>query len=162
MKGKPLTIRTIDLGVDKTSRWSAAAVRPTPQPIPPGLTGIRLCHAEPMLFRTQMRAVLRAAPCTAASDPCSPWSPACPNTGKAYPSGNHKRQLTERGEALFGSIETGCMIEIPSRRTHRCQPAQNCRFRFHRHQRPHPIHLSVDRKRRQRQLPLPTRTSRHH
>ena len=114
MKGKPLTIRTIDLGVDKTPRWFGSSGSPSPATNPAlGLTGIRLCHAEPMLFRTQMRAVLRAA----VHGSIKLMFPMVASLSEYRQSLSHletaKRQLTERGEA-FGSIETGCMIEIPS------------------------------------------------
>ena len=62
MKGKPLTIRTVDLGVDKNPRWFGQNGTPNGSLNPAlGLTGIRLCLAEPVMFRTQMRAILRAA-----------------------------------------------------------------------------------------------------
>ncbi|MDO5059976.1 MAG: phosphoenolpyruvate-utilizing N-terminal domain-containing protein, partial [Neisseria sp.] len=62
LKGKPLTIRTVDLGVDKNPRWFGHNGSPNGSLNPAlGLTGIRLCLAEPVMFRTQMRAVLRAA-----------------------------------------------------------------------------------------------------
>ena len=114
MKGKPLTIRTIDLGVDKTPRWFGSSGSPNPATNPAlGLTGIRLCHAEPMLFRTQMRAVLRAA----VHGSIRLMFPMVASLSEYRQSLIHletaKRQLTERGET-FGSIETGCMIEIPS------------------------------------------------
>ncbi len=57
MKGLPVTIRTLDLGSDKhlngTTRVSANPAL--------GLRAIRLCLAEPQMFRTQLRAILRAS-----------------------------------------------------------------------------------------------------
>ncbi|NNM83470.1 MAG: phosphoenolpyruvate--protein phosphotransferase [Burkholderiales bacterium] len=57
MKGLPVTIRTLDLGADKhlagTTRLSANPAL--------GLRAIRLCLAEPQMFRTQLRAILRAS-----------------------------------------------------------------------------------------------------
>ena len=104
LKGKPLTIRTVDLGVDKNPRWFGNNGTPNAALNPAlGLTGIRLCHAEPMMFRTQIRAILRAA--------------VHGNVKMMKQSLIHletaKKQLTERGET-FGKIEVGCMIEIPS------------------------------------------------
>ncbi|MDD5366978.1 MAG: phosphoenolpyruvate--protein phosphotransferase [Gallionellaceae bacterium] len=56
MKGKPVVIRTLDIGADKSPDWlHAASVNPAL-----GLRAIRLCLAEPPLFITQIRAILRA------------------------------------------------------------------------------------------------------
>ncbi|MFA6203665.1 MAG: phosphoenolpyruvate--protein phosphotransferase [Gallionella sp.] len=56
MKGMPVTIRTFDLGADKQIK-GATQVSSNPAL---GLRAIRLCLAEPQLFRTQLRALLRA------------------------------------------------------------------------------------------------------
>ena len=62
LKGKNITIRTVDLGVDKNPRWFGQNSTPNGSLNPAlGLTGIRLCLAEPVMFRTQMRAILRSA-----------------------------------------------------------------------------------------------------
>jgi phosphotransferase system enzyme I (PtsI) len=57
MEGMPVTIRTLDLGADKTVNGSA---RGGPNPAM-GLRAIRLCLAEPQMFLTQLRAILRAS-----------------------------------------------------------------------------------------------------
>jgi phosphotransferase system enzyme I (PtsI) len=57
MHGMPVTIRTLDLGADKTVNGSA---RGGPNPAM-GLRAIRLCLAEPQMFLTQLRAILRAS-----------------------------------------------------------------------------------------------------
>jgi len=57
MHGMPVTIRTLDLGADKTVNSSA---RSGPNPAM-GLRAIRLCLAEPQMFLTQLRAILRAS-----------------------------------------------------------------------------------------------------
>jgi phosphotransferase system enzyme I (PtsI) len=57
MHGMPVTIRTLDLGADKTVNNSA---RSGPNPAM-GLRAIRLCLAEPQMFLTQLRAILRAS-----------------------------------------------------------------------------------------------------
>jgi phosphotransferase system enzyme I (PtsI) len=57
MDGKPVTIRTLDLGADKQAPWGhTVADNPAL-----GLRAIRLCLAEPGLFLTQLRAILRAS-----------------------------------------------------------------------------------------------------
>lgn len=57
MDGLPVTIRTFDLGADKQIK-NTARVASNPAL---GLRAIRLCLAEPQLFRTQLRALLRAS-----------------------------------------------------------------------------------------------------
>ena len=56
MNGMPVTIRTFDLGADKQIK-GVERVASNPAL---GLRAIRFCLAEPQLFRTQMRALLRA------------------------------------------------------------------------------------------------------
>ncbi len=57
MKGKPVVIRTLDAGADKSLSWL-----PTKSDNPAlGLRAIRLCLAEPQIFITQIRAILRAS-----------------------------------------------------------------------------------------------------
>jgi phosphotransferase system enzyme I (PtsI) len=57
MGGQPVTIRTFDLGADKQI-MGAERVANNPAL---GLRAIRMCLAEPQLFRTQLRALLRAS-----------------------------------------------------------------------------------------------------
>jgi phosphotransferase system enzyme I (PtsI) len=57
MNGLPVTIRTFDLGADKQIK-GAERVASNPAL---GLRAIRLCLAEPQLFLTQLRALLRAS-----------------------------------------------------------------------------------------------------
>jgi phosphotransferase system enzyme I (PtsI) len=54
----PVTIRTLDLGADKT--WNGEVDRSSPNPAL-GLRAIRLCLAEPQMFHRQLRAILRAS-----------------------------------------------------------------------------------------------------
>ena len=58
MRGRAVTIRTVDLGGDKLDFASVSATR-EPNPFL-GLRAIRLCHEKPQLIRTQLRALLRA------------------------------------------------------------------------------------------------------
>src|SRR5690606_30576815 len=56
MAGKPVTIRTLDLGADKTLDGDVTvATNPAL-----GLRAIRYCLANPEIFGTQLRALLRA------------------------------------------------------------------------------------------------------
>ena len=60
--GKPLTIRTLDIGADKEARAlkSRGVERSAPNPAL-GLRAIRYCLTEPQIFLAQLRAILRAA-----------------------------------------------------------------------------------------------------
>ena len=60
MAGRPVTIRTLDLGADKEARALAGSERQSTNPAL-GLRAIRYCLAEPQIFLTQLRAILRAA-----------------------------------------------------------------------------------------------------
>ncbi|HRH80553.1 MAG TPA: phosphoenolpyruvate--protein phosphotransferase [Thiobacillaceae bacterium] len=56
MAGRPVVIRTLDLGADKALPWlNKESTNPAL-----GLRAIRLCLSEPQLFLTQVRALLRA------------------------------------------------------------------------------------------------------
>jgi phosphotransferase system enzyme I (PtsI) len=68
MKGKPVVIRTLDIGADKVLNETARASlgiaggTPTVESNPAlGLRAIRYCLAYPELFLTQLRAILRAS-----------------------------------------------------------------------------------------------------
>ena len=58
MEGKPVTIRTLDLGADK--QMNSDIERSCTNPAL-GLRAIRLCLAEPQMFHIQLRALLRAS-----------------------------------------------------------------------------------------------------
>ncbi|HTJ96318.1 MAG TPA: phosphoenolpyruvate--protein phosphotransferase [Rhodocyclaceae bacterium] len=60
LPGKPVTIRTLDIGADKQARALRVVNRDEPNPAL-GLRAIRYCLAEPKLFLTQLRAILRAS-----------------------------------------------------------------------------------------------------
>jgi phosphotransferase system enzyme I (PtsI) len=62
LAGKPVTIRTLDIGADKEARAlrNRAGNRSAPNPAL-GLRAIRFCLVEPQLFLVQLRAILRAS-----------------------------------------------------------------------------------------------------
>jgi phosphotransferase system enzyme I (PtsI) len=60
MRGMPVTIRTIDIGADKPLDVSHSQAHGVANPAL-GLRAIRWCLAEPAMFLTQLRALLRAA-----------------------------------------------------------------------------------------------------
>ena len=110
LKGKPLTVRTVDLGVDKNPRWFGEGHALNPAL---GMTGIRLCLAEPTMFRTQMRAILRAA----VHGPVKIMWPMITSVDEVRQCINHlavaRKQLDER-DTEYGEVQVGAMIEIPS------------------------------------------------
>ncbi len=57
MKGRPVVIRTLDLGADKSLPW----LKRTSTNPALGLRAIRLCLSEPHIFLAQVRAMLRAS-----------------------------------------------------------------------------------------------------
>lgn len=58
MDGRPLTIRTLDVGGDKLAR--SLSIHPGPNPAL-GLRAVRLCLSRPELMRVQLTAILRAS-----------------------------------------------------------------------------------------------------
>jgi len=60
MPGKPVTIRTLDLGADKQVDGGRAGAAITVNPAL-GLRAVRLCLHDTSLFRPQLRAILRAS-----------------------------------------------------------------------------------------------------
>jgi phosphotransferase system enzyme I (PtsI) len=112
MDGRPVVLRTLDLGADKALN-SDGLTQNMPNPAM-GLRAIRFCLAEPQMFLTQLRAILRAS-----------------RYGKVrilLPMLAHvheieqtlalirqaKQQLDDRGIDYDRDIEIGGMIEIPA------------------------------------------------
>jgi len=61
LDGKPLTLRTLDLGADKSAEMlDFKSLRSNPNPAL-GLRAVRLCLRELDLFKTQLRAILRTS-----------------------------------------------------------------------------------------------------
>ena len=58
MEGKPVIIRTLDIGADKSADYLKLDAENNPAL---GLRGIRLCLEKPLLFKTQLRALYRAS-----------------------------------------------------------------------------------------------------
>ena len=59
LSGKPVVIRTLDIGGDKVLPYLSLAPELNPFL---GVRAVRLCFERPELFRTQIRALLRASP----------------------------------------------------------------------------------------------------
>ncbi|HHJ05979.1 MAG TPA: phosphoenolpyruvate--protein phosphotransferase [Anaerolineae bacterium] len=107
---RPLVIRTLDIGGDKALPY--LSMQPEENPFL-GLRGIRLCLVETELFKTQLRAILRAAkgynikimfPMVATADEIK--------QGKALL--NEARAELEARNLAYGEPEVGIMIEVPA------------------------------------------------
>jgi phosphotransferase system enzyme I (PtsI) len=110
MKGRPVTIRTLDVGADKPLDPSEhTALNPAL-----GLRAIRYCLAEPQLFLTQLRAILRAS----AFGKVRILIPMLAHAFEIDQSLNMiaqaKQQLREQNVKFDDTIEVGAMIEIPA------------------------------------------------
>ncbi|OHX15837.1 phosphoenolpyruvate--protein phosphotransferase [Chromobacterium amazonense] len=111
MKGMPVTIRTMDLGADKSPKWLTHDQADNPAL---GLTGIRLCLAEPLMFRAQLRALLRAS-VHGRIRVLFPMVNSLPELKQALAQFEYaKEELRDEGIGFADDIEVGAMIEIPS------------------------------------------------
>jgi len=61
LAGRPVTIRTFDLGADKNMEGISAGLDRVAMNPALGLRALRFCLSEPHLFMTQLRAILRAS-----------------------------------------------------------------------------------------------------
>ncbi len=111
MGGKPVTIRTFDLGADK--RMAGVGDRVTTNPAL-GLRAIRLCLAEPKLFLTQLRAILRASAFGNIKILIPMLATAQELTQTFALVARAKAQLAERNIAFAPQVAMGGMIEIPA------------------------------------------------
>ncbi|WP_126447420.1 phosphoenolpyruvate--protein phosphotransferase [Sulfuricystis multivorans] len=113
LAGKPVTIRTLDIGADKTARALNGAERQVPNPAL-GLRAIRYCLAEPQLFLTQLRAILRAAH----FGQVRILVPMLAHHGEIVQTlamvEQAKQQLRERRCKFAENVAIGGMIEIPA------------------------------------------------
>lgn len=110
MDGRPVTIRTLDLGADKTLVDDASvAVNPAL-----GLRAIRYCLAHPELFATQLRALLRAA----THGHLRILIPLISHMHEVVASQNALQQarqsLIDEGVAVPERVELGAMVETPA------------------------------------------------
>ncbi|MFX3625602.1 MAG: phosphoenolpyruvate--protein phosphotransferase [Ectobacillus sp.] len=111
MEGKPVVVRTLDIGGDKELPYLQL-----PKEMNPflGYRAIRLCLDEQEIFRTQLRALLRASvygnlkimfPMIATLDEF--------RQAKAVLM-EEQAKLVEQGTAVSENIEVGMMVEIPA------------------------------------------------
>jgi phosphotransferase system enzyme I (PtsI) len=110
MAGRPVTIRTLDIGADKTLDGEATvATNPAL-----GLRAIRYCLANPEMFNTQLRALLRAA----AHGPIRVLFPMVSHMHEIHAA---RRALARAAEELRAeglphdaAVQVGAMVEIPA------------------------------------------------
>ncbi len=110
MDGRPVTIRTYDLGADKQIDDSARlATNPAL-----GLRAIRLCLTEPKRFITQLRAMLRAS----RHGRMKILIPMLMNASEVDQAlqllEQAKRSLDDEGIAYDRNVPVGGMVEIPA------------------------------------------------
>ena len=109
----PITIRTLDLGADKQVD-SGSRQGPTPNNPALGLRAIRLCLKEPELFRTQVRALLRAS-AHGAMQIMLPMISSVQEFRQAQQIiAAAREQLRLEGQAMAEDIPVGAMIEVPA------------------------------------------------
>ncbi|MDH2916223.1 MAG: phosphoenolpyruvate--protein phosphotransferase [Gallionella sp.] len=106
----PVTIRTYDLGADKQLK---GVTRVASNPAL-GLRAIRLCLAEPQLFRTQLRALLRASVYGNLKILVPMLSGASEITQTLQLIDGVKQELKNQGIAFKEEVPIGGMIEIPA------------------------------------------------
>jgi len=113
LNGKPLNIRTLDMGADKQVD-DAGNLGPCGGNPALGLRAIRLCLKDPGLFCPQLRAILRAS----AHGPVRMMIPMLSNTHELQQVLNlieeAKHALLRQGMAYDPHIRIGGMIEVPA------------------------------------------------
>src|SRR3989440_5264435 len=113
MRGRPVVLRTLDLGADKAMDGDGAEDRTIPNPAM-GLRAIRFCLAEPQMFLTQLRAILRASHYGKVRILLPMLAHAHEIDQTLALIAQAKAQLDERGQPYERAIEIGGMIEIPA------------------------------------------------
>jgi len=112
MQGMPVTIRTIDVGADKPLDSKSANKQEHLNPAL-GLRAIRWSLADPAMFLTQLRAILRAA----AHGEIHLLIPMLAHASEIRQTLSlidfARTELDNRG-AVYGHVKLGAMIEIPA------------------------------------------------
>jgi multiphosphoryl transfer protein len=111
LAGRPMIIRTLDAGGDKQLPYLDQGVEANPFL---GWRAVRLCLAQPELFKTQLRAIVRVA----AVSPVKVMFPMVATLEEwraaARLLAEAQTEVRARGLAVPTRLETGIMIEIPS------------------------------------------------
>jgi phosphotransferase system enzyme I (PtsI) len=111
--GIPITIRTLDLGVDKQVDGGAGPCAPVCNPAL-GLRAIRLCLKEPELFRPQLRAILRASVLGPVRLMIPMLSSIAELNSVLAMIEQTRRELTREGLPFDPHLPIGAMIEVPA------------------------------------------------
>jgi len=111
MEGKPIIIRTLDIGADKRVDYFQLEEEENPAM---GLRALRICLTRPEVFRTQLRALYRASAYGKLSIMfpmiTSVWGVReCRRACQAV-----QRELTQEGIVFDSNVELGVMIETPA------------------------------------------------
>ena len=108
-----LIIRTVDIGGDKLINFGIDRIIKEDNPFL-GLRAIRLCLRYPELFKTQLRAILRASK----EGKIKIMFPMISGVDEFIQAKNFleqvKSELKSQGEEFDENIEVGAMIEVPS------------------------------------------------
>ena len=114
LDGRPLTVRTLDLGADKVADYledGGPGIEANPVL---GCRSIRLCLQNLPMFKTQLRAILRAS----AEGPVRIMFPLISSIMELRQArmvlSDVREDLTEEGVAFADDIPVGMMIEVPS------------------------------------------------
>nr|WP_295378766.1 phosphoenolpyruvate--protein phosphotransferase [Pseudoxanthomonas sp.] len=112
MSGRPVTIRTLDLGADKADRTGLALDSEDNPAL--GLRGVRLSLARDGVFDTQLRAILRAS----AYGPVRILIPMVSSREEILAIRRLIKQvsaqLRKQGLEIAGQVQLGAMIEVPA------------------------------------------------
>jgi phosphotransferase system enzyme I (PtsI) len=111
MDGRPVVIRTLDLGADKALQESEHIDMPNPAL---GLRAIRYCLAEPQLFLAQLRAILRASKFGKVKILLPMLAHAHEIDQSLGMVAHAKQQLEDKRIGYDKAIEVGGMIEVPA------------------------------------------------
>ena len=114
MQGLPVTVRTVDIGADKPLDHHAKVTKEDDYLNPAlGLRAIRWSLADPAMFLTQLRAILRAA----AHGQLNMMIPMLAHASEIHQTlaliEQARAELDARG-AVYGPVKLGAMIEIPA------------------------------------------------
>jgi phosphotransferase system enzyme I (PtsI) len=111
MKGLPVTIRTVDVGADKPLD---VALRDDAHLNPAlGLRAIRWSLADPAMFLTQLRAILRAA-AFGQVHLLVPMLAHAREIRQTLAHIDHARAMLDNRGVAYGPVKIGAMIEIPA------------------------------------------------
>jgi phosphoenolpyruvate-protein phosphotransferase/dihydroxyacetone kinase phosphotransfer subunit len=112
LEGRALLIRTLDIGGDKPLPYANVPHEANPFL---GMRGLRLCLAQPELFKTQLRAILRVGTEFPQVRVMFPMVSALQEFQDAVALMERARQeLRARDVPSAARIETGIMVEVPS------------------------------------------------